>query len=60
MSREALDKFLNLITANLEQQEKAKSLDGDADALSAYAGELGCDISPQEFREYQDKARELL
>ena len=60
MSREALEKFFKILTKSQEYQDKVKSLGGDVDALSAYAKELGCDISTEELREYQDKARELL
>ena len=60
MNRESLEKFFNFLAENQEHQAKVKNLGGDADALVAYARELGYEFSPEELRIYQDKARELL
>ena len=60
MSREGLENFFKLLAENPEHQDKVKGFGGDFDALSAYAQELGYDVSPEELREYQDKARRLL
>ena len=60
MGKENLDQFFNSVVANQEYKTKVKSFGGDADALVAYAKEQGYDFSPEELREYQDKARDLL
>ena len=60
MSREGLENFFKLLAENPEHQAKVKSFGGDLDALAAYAREQGYDVSPEELREYQDKARQLL
>ena len=62
MSREGLEKFFKLLAENPEHQAKVKSFGGggNLDALGAYARDLGYDVSPEELREYQDKARQLL
>ena len=59
MSRENLEKFFKFLMENREGQAKMKGFGGDVDALAAYARELGYDFSPEEMREYQDKARQL-
>ena len=60
MNREHIDRFFKLLAKNPEHQAKVKSFGGDVDALMAFAQELGFDISAEELREYQEKARELL
>ena len=60
MNRKDLEGFFKFLAENQEHQDKLKSLGGDADALSAYAKELGYDVSPEALRECQNKARELL
>ncbi|MCL2009709.1 MAG: Nif11 family protein, partial [Synergistaceae bacterium] len=59
MSIEGLEKFFKFLAENPEHQDKVKNI-GDMDALAAYARELGYDLSPDELREYQDKALKLL
>jgi len=58
MSREGLDNFFEFLTENREHQAsvKMKSFGGNADALAAYARELGYDISPEELRQLKDIA----
>jgi predicted ribosomally synthesized peptide with nif11-like leader len=60
MSREGLESFFRFLVETPECQGKVKSFGGDADALTAYARELGYEFSPEELREHQDKARRLL
>ena len=60
MSRENLEKFFKLLMDNKEHQAKVKSFGSDVDALAAYAREQGYDFSPEELREYHDKAQRLL
>ena len=60
MNSQAMEKFLQEVSANKEAQEKIKGIGDDMDALAAYARELGHDVSPRELREHQDKALELL
>ena len=62
MSREGLENFFKFLMENQECQAKVKSFGGggNLEALAAYARELGYDVSPEELREYQDKARQLL
>ena len=60
MDREGLDQFFKSLAKNPEHQAKVKSFGGDADAFAAFIREQGYDISPEELRVYQDKARELL
>ena len=60
MDKMDFEQFINFLETNSEEQSKLQSLGGDVDAMAAYAKELGFDVSPQELREYQDKARELL
>ena len=60
MSRESLEKFFQLIAENKECKSKAESFDGNADALAAYARELGYDISAAELREYREQAQQLI
>ena len=59
MSEKGLEQFLQLLAENQELQAKIKTFGGDVEALAAYAGEQGYDISAEELRAYQDKAREL-
>ena len=60
MSKESLEKFFKFFMENSEAQAKVKNFGSDVDALTAYARELGYDFSPEELREYQDKARRVL
>jgi len=60
MGREGLEQFLKFLTEKPEHQAKVKNLGSDIDALVAYAKEQGYDVSADELRAYQDKARELL
>ena len=60
MSREGLVSFLKLLAESREHQDNVKNLGGDVDALAAFAREQGYDVSTEELREFQDKARELL
>ncbi|MCL2048812.1 MAG: Nif11-like leader peptide family RiPP precursor [Defluviitaleaceae bacterium] len=60
MNREGMEHFFKLLSENPEYQDRVKSIGSDAEALAAYAKELGCEVSTAELREYQDKARELL
>jgi predicted ribosomally synthesized peptide with nif11-like leader len=59
MSRENLEKFFKFLMENKEGQAKMKGFGGDIDALTAYAREQGYDFSPEELREYQEKARKI-
>ena len=59
MSRKNVENFFKLLMENRECQAKVKGFGGDVDAMTAYARELGYDFSPEEMREYQDKARQL-
>ena len=60
MNKGSLEQFFKLLSENEELQAKVKSFAGDVDALVAYAQELGYDVFPEELREYQNKARELM
>ena len=60
MNREVLDKFFKFLSEHPEHYAKVKELGGDIEALAAYTQELGFEISREDLREYQEKARELL
>ena len=60
MSVENLEKFSKLLTENKEWQVKVKSFGGDADTLAAYAKDKGFDVTPEELREYQEKALQMM
>ena len=60
MSREGLDNFFEFLTENREHRARAKSFGGDADALGAYARELGYDVSSEELRQLKDMAQRKL
>ena len=60
MNKNTIDSFLTLLAESPEHQNKARGFDKDADALSAYARDLGYDVSADEIRAYQDKARDLI
>ena len=60
MSRAGLEKFYTFMMDSKECQAKVKSFGGDADALAAYAREVGYDFSAEDLREYQDKAQRVL
>jgi len=60
MSRENLERFGSFLAENKERIAKVKSFGSDIDTLAVYAQESGYDISAEEIREYQDKARHLL
>ena len=60
MSREGFEGFSRHLTENPECQAKAKGFGGDVDALSAYARELGYNISSEELREYQQQVQKFV
>ena len=60
MSREGLLNFCSHLMENQDLQAKVKEFGGDIGATVAYARELGYEVTPQEFGEYQEKARELI
>ena len=60
MGGENFQKFFQFLSEDKEALEKVKSLGGDFDALAAYAKELGYDVSPEELREYRQKAHQLV
>ena len=60
MSKDILEQFFKRMAEDQTVQAKVKSLGGNIDALAAYAGELGYDISAEELRIYTDKAAKML
>ena len=60
MSGAGMENFFKFLMENHECQAKVKSFGSDMDALAAYARELGYELSTEELREYQDKARRIL
>jgi len=60
MSKEGLENFFKFLAEDRECRAKVKDFGGDMDAAAAYARELGYDVSPEELRECQDKARRVL
>ena len=53
MMNKSLESFILFLAEDREGQEKVKALQGDMDALAAYARELGYDVFAQELREYR-------
>jgi len=60
MSREGIEGFTKYLIENQEYQNKVRSFGGDIEKLMNSAREMGYDVSAEEFREYQDKARQIL
>ena len=60
MSREGLEKLIQLMSADDECREHSKSIGSDMEALVAYAKELDCDVSPEELHECREKSLKLL
>ena len=60
MMNKSLESFLAFLAEDKGHQAKAKSFAEDMDALAAYARGLGYNVSPEELRQYRDKARRLV
>jgi len=60
MSREGFEGFSRLLMENKEILAKVKSFGDSNDKVSAYAKEMGFDVSSEELREYQDMAIRIL
>ena len=55
-----MEKFFKFLAENPEHQAKVQSFGGDVDALAVYVREQGYEISPEELKEYRDKALRAL
>ena len=60
MEKKGMDQFIMLLAENPEHQDKAKSFEGDMEALADYARKLGYDITADELRESSEKSRQLI
>ena len=60
MDRENLEGFFKFLMEDKESRAKLKSLGGDVAALAAYAKGKGFDVTPEELREYQEKALHMM
>ena len=60
MQKRNMEEFIRFAAENKECQEKLASLNDDLSAITAYAGDLGYEISPEELQEYREQAQKWL
>ena len=60
MNNDSIARFASALANNPQLMARAESLGADMDAIAAFAGELGYNISAEDLREYKDNANQLL
>ena len=60
MGKNRLEQFFKRMAEDQTILAKVKSFNGDPDALAAYAGELGYDVSAEQLRTYTDNALKMM